>query len=501
MLESSVKAVRFSVVALAVASWAATLCAQLGAPPRGGPSGGGSLLERLASWKCDVLHMKSGGVYRGAILERTDDEIKFVNIARPRGKRMNLVLISFDAQSVESIELLTPSERKALCQQIQPLLASKSMSVIEAGRMEDITLTQEERGGRPWFLYQNPWFQLESSADEESTRRCAVRVEQILRAFRQVLPPRTEGRGALRVVLFGSMDEYRRHVEALGLRIDNPAYYSTAENMIVAGSDLVRYRERLQAIRLENNRLKERLQQADRDRNRRLVETAARLQAAGIAREKIDEELRIRKAAWDREYRALLGQAGDGGDIAEINRRNEQVFQSVTEQMFRRLYHEAFHAYLENYVFPAPDHHVPRWLNEGLAQVFECGQLDADTLRIDAPNEKALNLLRRDLQSRHPLRLAQVLSADDRAFLVTHGDAQASDLYYAYSWGLAWYLTFERDLLDDDKLEQYVTARQTQNRPVSNFEHLVGLPLDQFESLWREAMFDPQLTGPKAGRR
>ena len=45
--------------------------------------------------------------------------------------------------------------------------------------------------------------------------------------------------------------------------------------------------------------------------------------------------------------------------------------------MFRRLYHEAFHAYLDNYVYESPGYEIPTWLNEGLAQVFAAGLLEA----------------------------------------------------------------------------------------------------------------------------
>ena len=45
--------------------------------------------------------------------------------------------------------------------------------------------------------------------------------------------------------------------------------------------------------------------------------------------------------------------------------------------MFARAYHESFHAYLENYVYPHDHYDVPRWLNEGLAVMMEGGILDA----------------------------------------------------------------------------------------------------------------------------
>ena len=68
--------------------------------------------------------------------------------------------------------------------------------------------------------------------------------------------------------------------------------------------------------------------------------------------------------------------------------------------MFVRLFHEAFHAYLENYVYPQTDHDVPRWLNEGLAQVFEGGQLESGSLRLDAPDTARLKLLQEDFAAR-----------------------------------------------------------------------------------------------------
>jgi hypothetical protein len=453
------------------------------------------LLEGFADGKRDVLHMRSGKTYRGVILERTDEEIEFVDIALKPGKRMNLVRISFDARSVESIELLTPSERDKLRRQIQPYLDSKSMSVIEAGRMEDIELTEEEHEGRTRLVYEHPWFTLVSTADEDSTCLCAVRIEQILRAFRQVLPPRVEARRALRILLFGSMNEYREHNHRAGLPIENPAYYSAADNLIVAGSELVHYSRRLALIRERNEQIRADYLKAGRENTRRINEALAGLAEAGFSKQQIEDERRARKAAWEREFRAMVG-GGDSGEIGRINRENEALFQKLTDKMFRRVYHEAFHAYLENHVFPSSEYHVPRWLNEGLAQVFENGQVDADMLRVDAPNREVLTALREDLAGPRPLHVYEILSADDRAFLVTHGDAQGSRRYYAYSWGLAWYLTFERGLLGGEKLARYVSQEQAELLPITRFENLVGMPIADFEAEWRKAMFATKAAPP-----
>ena len=84
-----------------------------------------------------------------------------------------------------------------------------------------------------------------------------------------------------------------------------------------------------------------------------------------------------------------------------------------------RLYHEAFHAYLRNSVYPRQQYDVPPWLNEGLAVIFEGGLLEGNTLRVDAPNPAALKKLKADLAGPAPLELDSLLSAGEGQFLLT----------------------------------------------------------------------------------
>ncbi|GAG51144.1 unnamed protein product, partial [marine sediment metagenome] len=180
------------------------------------------------------------------------------------------------------------------------------------------------------------------------------------------------------------------------------------------------------------------------------------------------------------------------------DRRNQQVLDQVERQMFERLYHEAFHAYLENYVYDGQHHDVPRWLNEGLAQVFEDGRLESGTLRIDAPRKSALMRLQGDLQSAERLSLAEVLSAEPEVFLVTHTQkGRASSRHYLYSWGLAYYLTFNKGILAADVLEEYVADSQRSVAPRKRFEQLVDMPLEDFESAWRKEMLALKPHGEK----
>ena len=175
--------------------------------------------------------------------------------------------------------------------------------------------------------------------------------------------------------------------------------------------------------------------------------------------------------------------------INAAERSNLAEFDKLTAAMFARLFHEAFHAYLENYVFPQRDHDVPRWLNEGLAQIFETGQLEAGTLRLDAPDAGRLDRLQADLQSVEPLSLAEILTADGSQFLVLHpGGEAASQRYYLYSWGLAYYLAFRQPVLETAALDRYVDREAAKSAPIVRFEKLVGMPLKQFEARWRTEM-------------
>ena len=151
---------------------------------------------------------------------------------------------------------------------------------------------------------------------------------------------------------------------------------------------------------------------------------------------------------------------------------------------------------LENYVYPQASHDVPRWLNEGLAQIFESGQLESGTLRLDAPDADRLHTLQADLKTLPALTLADVLIADGSRFLVSHpGGERASLRYYLYSWGLAYYLAFRQPLLETQALDRYVERPPAIAEPIARFERLVGAPLPRFEQRWRAEMLSMKSDG------
>jgi len=437
--------------------------------------------QQTGQWKMETLYRSDGKVFHGLVQSERKGELEFIEVVRPPGKSMYLVVHYYNQRSVKSLRRLSRQERLKLLEKIGPLLKLRSRARIEAGRMEDIVLDETKEEGIIYRHYRGKWFTLLSTADDETTRRSIVRVDQVFQAYRQVLPPRVEQATNLRIVLYGSMVQYRNQLRRLKIDIENPAFYSPRENKIIAGSDLTKYTQRLAEIRTESEAIRRSYEKRNLEFPQKLTNIGTRMEIKGFSTTEVREEIRIRKAAWNREYLAGLKK------LNEISRRNEAKFAEVTRQMFLRLNHEAFHAYLENYVYPQRLHCVPRWLNEGFAQVFEDGQLEDNTLRVDAPSRKMLQELKADLSGRKPLHLAELITAQPERFLVSHADG-SSQRHYLYAWGLTYHLTFQRNVLGSEELESYVSTEGGKLAAVERFEKLVGMPLPKFEQQWRKAM-------------
>ncbi len=400
---------------------------------------------------------------------------------------MGLIVRPINRNSVKSWKRISADEREALASRLDRY---KRRTLIEGRRMEDLSLTSTKVDGQVLWNYQGNWFTLESTADEVMTRRLTVRLGQIFAAYRQLVPPRTADGGRVHIRVFGSSEQYQTALEELGLAIHNPAVYLTDRNLILAGSELNRFDAELAEVNRQHRAIREQLNTllAD-DLPERVKKLSEDLKRSGVP---TTERMRIvlaEQRKWN-DLRKAVEQR-----IAQLDRRNAAKFNQVTARMFRRLAHEAFHAYLETYVYPRGEYDVPRWLNEGLAQTFEAGLLEVDSLRIDSPNLVALEKLQTDLRGDQPLSLAELLSAGSARFLGVHQGAgrKVSRAYY-YSWGLAYYLVFDQGGLDSPAFDDYLSRAAATEDPVKRFEKLVGMPLAEFEAQWRAAML--ALKGP-----
>lgn len=433
-----------------------------------------------ADWPMERVTLVDGKSYEGLVRSESPASIEFVEVRRPRGKPMFLVVRPIDRKSIDSWERLDAHEQQKLRQRLERY---KRRTLVEGRRMEDLALAATSDDGQVLWNYRGNGFSLECTANELMTRRLVVRLEQIFAAYRQIVPPRWTGRRRVDIRVFGSIEQYTTALEELDLRINNPAVYLPDRNLILAGSEVNRFDIELAKVNRRHRKIKAQFDALVADAPARVKKLGADLKKNNVP---ASERLRILLAEqrkWHDQRRAVQRK------IAALDRENAAKFNEVTGRMFRRLAHEAFHAYLETYVYPRRAYDVPRWLNEGLAQTFEAGLLEADSLRIDAPNLVALGKLQEDLRGDGPLELADLLTAGSETFLGVHdGDGQSVSRAYYYSWGLAYYLTFEEGVLGTAALDAYLSPAAADVDPVERFEMLVGTPLDAFQSRWRAAM-------------
>lgn len=446
---------------------------------RDAPGDSKSVVADIASWPLETVRTADGKEFRGLIQSQEDGVVEFVEVVRPRGKPMFLVVRPIDARSIASSERLPAEQQAVLRRRVQQF---RFRSRIEAGRMDQVELREREQDKRRYLRYQGRWFTLDSTADDETTRRCVVRIEQIFRAYRQLLPPRRQPSRQLRVLLLGSMDEYHDFLRRQDVEITNPAFYSDRANLIVAASELTRFSHRLEQTRRHHNQLRRQYEQINGQMPKRLAKVGQQLRGQGVADKDVDKELDARRALWQSQYKQTMLQ------LNTADRRNEAKFAELTEQMFERLYHEGFHAYLENYVYPHDEYDIPVWLNEGLAQVFQNGRLEADTLRVDAPRRSALAILHKDFEEGNTLPLESLLAARRRAFLVAPEREQESARFYAYAWAMAYYLTFYEPILGSERLDGYVANELADAPPAARFEVLVSERLADFQPRWQQAV-------------
>jgi hypothetical protein len=426
-----------------------------------------------AEWKYDIVHRKSGAPLRGLVLLETPMGVRVQCISRRPGSPTVVYPIEVPREDVVRIELLPEEERDQLRKRLEALRQERRV-LIEHLRL----LGPGATGPRPadsvelrpteWVLpgkttaleYRSTYFHLISSARREVVELAALHLEQVYAAYARLLPPRTDA-SPTRIVLAGSLADYQELLRGSGVTFTNPAYYDTERNQVVCVSILERLADDIERTRQHHARLLTQLQEKENE-----LKEAYRGTIPTAIKAPLDE---ARK------------------NIKKTEADNTRVFQRARDRLFQRLYHEAFHAYLAAFVYPPADTAVPRWLNEGLAQIFETAIVEVGEMRIGHADPERRSAVLKALKDGTLLPLEELLRAGHKQFQVAHGDnRQVSDRHYLASWALAYYLTFDQKVLGTPALDEYVRSLRHGTDAAEAFRTLVQRPLPEFEKAFRE---------------
>lgn len=454
----------------------------------------------LPYWPFDEITLKNGAKFQGLILngdalrerhgkDGFDGWVRFQSVRRPPGRPTVTLTTIFYGPEIAAVKRLGEKDRAFLRERLAELDPGGGG---ESKRMESLQLVPTAWLDRPraGFRYDSDYFSLEAGTSQEVARRAAVKLEQIYAAFTRVLPPTVEGRPTI-VKLAPDRTDYRALLVPLGQTdLLNPAVYDPRTNQIVCGSDLRFLGEELQKSRIDHSQ-----QLVKLDRYEEQVRKLYKPPELDRYLEMVRTE---RKKVW-------LADAANGARFDDANRR-----------LFALLYHEAFHAYVGTFVFPplTPARvrdgrgtgELPRWLNEGLAQVFETAVVEAGELRADRPARDRLNQAKDRLKGKFAegslIPLADLLLMPPEAFVAHRAsDAGAANRAYLACWALGYYLTFEKRLIGTAAFRAYLVEVNSGMEPRAAFERLVGQDLPTFEKNWHDYMVRLQSDGTVLERK
>ena len=470
----------------------------------------------------DRIVMTDGAVREGRVLEERPDAVVVEVLLRgSKGETRGVAKMTIPRDRIAKIERAAAADRERLGTRAEGY-RDRRRKLAEGAAA--VVVDRTEFPGGTGLHAEGAGFDVVSPCPEAMVREATFLLDEMFEAYRRRFRILRESPGKVTVFLFPNRPEYMAFQQRFfGGAVENPAFYIPEKDAVVAYD--ATQREEAGAVEAEIARLeaeigdyKKRVDEAKRrvaaeekrikeDVDARVEMEKERIRRSGaaggqaLAYRRLDElhDLVQRELTDQRKdlFRELEVQKKEADAAIDNNRRviarNRGVLRGQRTALYETLYHEAFHAFVQHFLFAAaasptgPDAEretVPRWLNEGLAMYYERSVVEGDELIHGGVHPAALAVLKAASGKGGLLPLGRVVTAGADTFLVTHPTrAAVSDLAYASSWAVVHHLLSRPEPPDFDG---YVAALAKGTPALAAFEGLVGKPLAEYEGAWRE---------------
>lgn len=335
----------------------------------------------------------------------------------------------------------------------------------------------------------DPRFTLRSAAAPTVTARIAAHLTRCCDRYQLVWPPQPAAQpGAkptpIQVELFGTLDDYRSALAARRLKLSNPACFIADENIVLLGFDGARFGGQLDALQKRTAALTDALASLRTAHADRVKEDEERFRLQGTP-PAVRKDLKQRRLQEFNKAESKARQA-----LAEAEQANAGEFDRLARDLLAAAAHEMFHAYVHHRVYTPERGQLPRWLDEGMAQVVEHAAWRDNRL----PPEPPVELVRR-VKAAHQAAAKERVAAFDliavldagsddfRAVADSGSDDGAQARNYLAAWCLTQFLLSSGDLKPGEALDRYVADRRTP--PKARFERWLGRSTTDVEQQWR----------------
>jgi hypothetical protein len=443
----------------------------------------------------DVVVLKAGGEQRGFLISESDEEVVFDVIMSGRNVAKTILSrTTFRRAEVDSIKKLTDEERAAALKSLANVAeeAKKDKAAEQNLDIEYVQVpTDDPKKTATLKRVQLEHFTIESDVDDDLLRKLAFRLDKVFNAYKQHFGVDRNDTVKIRVVIFHSMAEY---YAAIGNSMKNPAFYAPQKKLIYAGCDVEQYEALIKEIREHHKKLdtelkewKLNVEQARADVRQQVSRAYDQINAGGkgatAAGQAAMENIKQQEREWQLDIAQKEKHVNEIQDlIFQLNRRNDVVFTQVMQQMLATMYHEGFHAFLDNFLFTSEQvEAVPRWLNEGLAQYFEAARLENGRFILGQDVREKMVILKKFRNEASLLPLEKILNGGQMDYMVHEiSNLEHSTKNYLQAWILTNTLG-EKGRLKKEILQAYVTALVDKKKPVDALPVLSGMPNDQVE--------------------